>query len=184
MLNKNVHNHTIQEHKRVSVERFVESNSGIDRGSDLPRPFLEEIFWSVSENEVRPVYERDGVDDVFLFTNPVFEGVLRKQASINKTWSKRYFRVHEKRLYYFTDELDPVEKGFFSIDGITVQVSESQRKQIEVRPKEGRVLQSVKLDRKGEVAMGRHLKLQLMASSKEEAAAWVSVLNKVSNGSE
>lgn len=39
--------------KKMTMEEFVRNNRGINASGDLPRDYLESIFTSISENEIR-----------------------------------------------------------------------------------------------------------------------------------
>lgn len=51
MLNTDQHSPQIK--NRMTVDSFVTNNSGIDDGKDLPREFLEKIFYEIQQNEIK-----------------------------------------------------------------------------------------------------------------------------------
>ena len=169
----------------MSEEDFVQSNAGIDDGKDIPRPILEELYHSVVNHEIVPVHEPDGIDDVYLMTDPDEEGWLSKAGGINNTsWRPRYFRICEGRLYYFEDDKATMEKGFFPLEDTYSAVAElSNHKNIEMTPLNGRIMPSLKVvndpDEPDAIKYerGSHASLKLRAKTPDEARAWVRYLN-------
>ncbi|CAM9376279.1 unnamed protein product, partial [Discosporangium mesarthrocarpum] len=53
MLNTDLHNPQIQDHRRMSLADFVRNNRQINGGKDLPYDFLEEVYNSIRENEIQ-----------------------------------------------------------------------------------------------------------------------------------
>lgn len=53
MLNTDLHNPNMDDAKRMKVGDFVRNNRGIDGGDDLPRPFLEGLYASIRDDEIR-----------------------------------------------------------------------------------------------------------------------------------
>ncbi|CAN0525789.1 unnamed protein product, partial [Laminaria digitata] len=53
MLNTDLHNPQIADHRRMTLEDFVRNNRQINGGKDLPREFLEGIFTSIKANEIQ-----------------------------------------------------------------------------------------------------------------------------------
>ena len=53
MLNTDLHNPNIAVEKKMTLDQFVSNNRGINDGKDLPRPFLERIYASISSDEIK-----------------------------------------------------------------------------------------------------------------------------------
>lgn len=178
MLNSNVHNPEIQKHQVLSENEFVNNNSGIDGGKDIPRPILQELYHSVMNHEFHALHEPDGIDGNYILSEPHMEGWLRKQGGLSNTWSKRYFVIAESRLFYFKDDKVTVEQGFFALENSISRVSETQRKMVEMVPQTGRLMEQAKVDKETrDIKFGNHTSLLLLAQDQREAAAWVRYLN-------
>ena len=52
MLNTDLHNRSIPEHKKMKMEEFIRNNRGIDDGQDPPREMLERIYMGIKEDEI------------------------------------------------------------------------------------------------------------------------------------
>ncbi|KAK3439229.1 hypothetical protein EUGRSUZ_C03862 [Eucalyptus grandis] len=58
MLNTDQHNPQVK--KKMTEEEFIRNNRGINEGSDLPREYLSELFYSISNNAIK-LYGQSGL---------------------------------------------------------------------------------------------------------------------------
>ncbi|CAH00924.1 Arf family guanine nucleotide exchange factor SEC7 [Kluyveromyces lactis] len=56
LLNTDLHSTQIK--KKMTLEEFIENNSGIDNGKDLPREYMEQIFEEISNHEIKLLSEQ------------------------------------------------------------------------------------------------------------------------------
>jgi Sec7-like guanine-nucleotide exchange factor len=91
MLNTDLHNQSIAQTKKMTLQEFIRNNRGINRGQDLPKEMLEAIYNRVKENEIRmnenDQYESDNVT----FMNPVKCGWVKKKSDtfIPQFWESK-----------------------------------------------------------------------------------------------
>ncbi|CAE8689389.1 unnamed protein product [Polarella glacialis] len=84
MLNTDLHNPGVK--NRMTIEQFCRNNRGIDNGKDMPKFFLQDIYETIRDDEIRlhgdaPVEGGDGPDQVM--DDFFWEGVLKRSESID-----------------------------------------------------------------------------------------------------
>lgn len=53
MLNTDLHNPTIREENRMTLDQFVKNNRGINDGQDFPREYLENLYFEIKGREIQ-----------------------------------------------------------------------------------------------------------------------------------
>jgi Sec7-like guanine-nucleotide exchange factor len=53
MLNTDLHNTQIPEHKKMTQEQFIRNNRGINEKEDLPKEFLEQLYQQIKANQIQ-----------------------------------------------------------------------------------------------------------------------------------
>ncbi|CDO94028.1 unnamed protein product [Kluyveromyces dobzhanskii CBS 2104] len=56
LLNTDLHSSQIK--KKMTFEEFIQNNSGIDNGKDLPKEFMQQIYDEISNNEIKLLSEQ------------------------------------------------------------------------------------------------------------------------------
>jgi hypothetical protein len=96
MLNTDAHNPAVK--KKMTKERWIANNRGINNGGDLPADMLERLYNSIVSNEIK----LDGA--VRMFSQADHKGYLTKQGGRVKSWKRRWFVLTDNCLYYFKKE--------------------------------------------------------------------------------
>lgn len=52
MLNTDLHNPSVREDRKMTKDDFLRNNRGISSGSDLPEPFLSQIYDNIKTNPI------------------------------------------------------------------------------------------------------------------------------------
>ena len=60
MLNTDLHNDGVK--NKMTIEEFVRNNRGIDDGKDLPKEFLESIYYEILNNEIKMTPDAEKLD--------------------------------------------------------------------------------------------------------------------------
>lgn len=110
MLNTDLHNPSIKEERRMTVESFINNNRGIgENGTDLPREFLEGIFYRIKERpfslkEDDAARERVGAHRQIFDTSLFFEGssIFGTSAEERK---REKFRKEREEMVTVTEQL-------------------------------------------------------------------------------
>ncbi|CAN0034927.1 unnamed protein product, partial [Ectocarpus fasciculatus] len=84
MLNTDLHNPQIQDHRRMTLDDFIRNNRQINGGKDLPREFLEDMYTSIKENEIQ--VHRDHVamaaDGLGIDYTVHWDGILNRSNNV------------------------------------------------------------------------------------------------------
>ncbi|CAM9924459.1 unnamed protein product, partial [Ascophyllum nodosum] len=84
MLNTDLHNPQIVDHRRMSLNDFIRNNRQINGGEDLPREFLEEVYKSIREHEIQ--VHRDHVsmaaDGLGIDYTVHWDGILNRSNNV------------------------------------------------------------------------------------------------------
>lgn len=106
MLNTDLHNPQIREDKRMKKSDFVRNNRKINGGADLPLPFLESIYDSISTNEIQVQRDITSVQDgMGIDYNLHWDGILNRRvmaASFTPTTTRNMTfsaGVHEREMF-------------------------------------------------------------------------------------
>ena len=59
MLNTDLHNPTIKEDRRMTLEQFLKNNRGINAGDDIPVEYLSDLYEQIKERELQLLTEMD-----------------------------------------------------------------------------------------------------------------------------
>mmetsp|Transcript_4390 Transcript_4390/g.12979 ORF Transcript_4390/g.12979 Transcript_4390/m.12979 type:complete len:513 (+) Transcript_4390:1792-3330(+) len=101
MLNTDLHSPSIQDRHRMTKEAFIANNRGVDGGSDLPRPLLEELYDSVQGEEVvmdeGDLFEAEAVR----YAGARRAGWLEKGRGTCPGWHRLWFILADGCLYSF-----------------------------------------------------------------------------------
>ena len=62
MLNTDLHNPTIKDDRRMSLDEFIRNNRGINDGKNFPVDFMTELYTQIKENEIQ--VQKDISDDI------------------------------------------------------------------------------------------------------------------------
>ncbi|KAJ6221623.1 hypothetical protein RDWZM_000168 [Blomia tropicalis] len=174
MLNTSLHNPNVKE--KMTSDRFVIMNRGINNGGDLPRNLLNSLYESIRQEPFK-IPEDDGNDLMHTFFNPDREGWLWKQGGRYKNWKRRWFILNDKCLYYFEYTTDKEPRGIIPLENVDIRELGDGRggRQhcFELYSSIGEVIKACKTDTEGRVIEGRHTVYRLAAANLEEKVAWV-----------
>ena len=53
MLNTDLHNPSLKDDRRMTIEQFIRNNRGINNGEDLPEDFLSNLYFQIKEDEIQ-----------------------------------------------------------------------------------------------------------------------------------
>uniref|UniRef100_A0A7S1ZBD9 SEC7 domain-containing protein n=1 Tax=Ditylum brightwellii TaxID=49249 RepID=A0A7S1ZBD9_9STRA len=53
MLNTDLHNPNMKDEKRMTVEEFIRNNRGINNGENLPKSFLNDLYYQIKHKEIQ-----------------------------------------------------------------------------------------------------------------------------------
>ncbi|GMI31569.1 hypothetical protein TrCOL_g1860 [Triparma columacea] len=176
MLNTDLHNKSIPEHKKMKLEEFVRNNRGIDDGQDPPREMLERIYTNIRDEEIL-MNESDMYEsDVVTFIAPHKAGWLEKKGQGRVTkWKKHWFVLADSCLYYFLKPADDNPRCIIPLDNTRVGRGMG-RLEIELTGADGEVMKSAKNLPDGSMEVGDRKGFILRAPSNELREEWVKVL--------
>ncbi|UXI21470.1 epididymal secretory protein E1-like [Sarcoptes scabiei] len=173
MLNTSLHNPNVKE--KMTAERFIQMNRGINNGGDLPKELLLSLYENIRQEPFK-IPEDDGNDLMHTFFNPDREGWLWKQGGRYKNWKRRWFLLNDKCLYYFECSTDKEPRGIIPLENVDIrEISDRGGRQhcFEVFSPISDVIKACKTDTEGRVIEGRHSVYRLSASTADEKDAWV-----------
>uniref|UniRef100_T1G2F2 Uncharacterized protein n=1 Tax=Helobdella robusta TaxID=6412 RepID=T1G2F2_HELRO len=178
MLNTSLHNPSVKE--KMTVDRFITMNRGIDNGKDLPQELLANLYDSIKKEPFK-IPEDDGNDLMHTFFNPVKEGWLWKQGGRYKSWKRRWFILNDNCLYYFQYTTDKEPKGIIPLERVQVRdvMDKGKTHCFELYSTSNDVIKACKTDAEGKVIEGSHNVYRMSASTGEEKAEWVNAIKLV-----
>uniref|UniRef100_A0A8C4PXI0 Cytohesin 1a n=1 Tax=Eptatretus burgeri TaxID=7764 RepID=A0A8C4PXI0_EPTBU len=172
MLNTSLHNPNVRE--KLSVERFVSMNRGINDGGDLPEDLLRNLYESI-KNEPFKIPEDDGNDLTHTFFNPDREGWLLKLGGRVKTWKRRWFILTDNCLYYFEYTTDKEPRGIIPLENLSIRDVDDPKKPncFELYNDGGGLVKACKTEADGRVVEGNHQVYRISAPTTEEREEWI-----------
>ena len=96
MLHTDLHNAQIREDKKMTKGDFIKNNRSINDGQDLPASLLEKVYDSISDTEIRMLYDPHSHSESLEFDNglngaasqsnagPTWDGVLRHSETVDE----------------------------------------------------------------------------------------------------
>ncbi|GMH60740.1 hypothetical protein TrLO_g912 [Triparma laevis f. longispina] len=176
MLNTDLHNRSIPEHKKMKMEEFIRNNRGIDDGQDPPREMLERIYIGIKEDEI-VMNESDMYEsDVVTFIAPHKAGWLDKKGKGTITkWKRHWFVLADSCLYYFLKATDDDPRCIIPLDNTRVGRGDG-RLEIKLTSADGLVMKTAKNLPDGRMEIGDRKEFILRAASSEERETWVKLL--------
>lgn len=173
MLNTSLHNPNVKD--KMTMDKFIIMNRGINNGGDLPKQLLQSLYESIHREPFK-IPEDDGNDLMHTFFNPDREGWLWKQGGRYKGWKRRWFILNDKCLYYFEHTTDKEPRGIIPLENVDIrEMSDRGGRQhvFELYSAIGEVIKACKTDTEGRVIEGRHTVYRLSAATVEEKDLWV-----------
>lgn len=173
MLNTSLHNPNVKD--KMTAEKFISMNRGINNGGDLPRELLISLYDNIRQEPFK-IPEDDGNDLMHTFFNPDREGWLWKQGGRYKSWKRRWFILNDKCLYYFEYTTDKEPRGIIPLENVDIrEISDRGGRQycFELYSTIGDVIKACKTDTEGRVNEGRHTVYRMSAATAQEKDAWV-----------
>lgn len=173
MLNTSLHNPNVKD--KMTMDKFIIMNRGINNGGDLPKQLLSSLYESIHREPFK-IPEDDGNDLMHTFFNPDREGWLWKQGGRYKGWKRRWFILNDKCLYYFEYTTDKEPRGIIPLENVDIrEISDRGGRQncFELYSAIGDVIKACKTDTEGRVIEGRHTVYRLSAATTEEKDLWV-----------
>lgn len=173
MLNTSLHNPNVKD--KMTMDKFIVMNRGINNGGDLPKQLLQSLYESIHREPFK-IPEDDGNDLMHTFFNPDREGWLWKQGGRYKGWKRRWFILSDKCLYYFEHTSDKEPRGIIPLENVDIkEISDRGGRQhcFELYSAIGEVIKACKTDTEGRVIEGRHTVYRLAASTVEEKDLWL-----------
>lgn len=172
MLNTNLHNPNVKE--KMTVERFIIMNRGINDGANLQEDLLISLYDSIKKEPFK-IPEDDGNDLMHTFFNPDKEGWLWKQGGRFKSWKRRWFILKDNCLYYFEYTQDKEPKGIIPLENIHIRTAEDGHRKscFELYTTDNEVIKACKTDSDGKVVEGKHTVYRMSAASPEEREEWM-----------
>nr|XP_032822840.1 cytohesin-3-like isoform X1 [Petromyzon marinus] len=172
MLNTSLHNPNVRD--KLTVERFVTMNRGINDGGDLPEELLRNLYESI-KNEPFKIPEDDGNDLTHTFFNPDREGWLLKLGGRVKTWKRRWFILTDNCLYYFEYTTDKEPRGIIPLENLSIREVDDPKKPncFELYNDGGGLVKACKTEADGRVVEGNHVVYRISAPAPEERDEWI-----------
>ena len=81
MLNTDLHNPTIKDERRMTLEQFINNNRGINDGEDFPVDFMTALFNEIKNNEIQVQRDASYVIDDTLNTNVHWTGIFSTKSA-------------------------------------------------------------------------------------------------------
>ena len=161
MLNTDLHNTSIMQDKKMTLDQFLRNNRGINQGEDLPRSLLEELYTSVKNTEIKmeagDMYE----SDVVAFMAPTKSGwLLKKSEGLVGLWRKHWFVLNDGCLYYFINPNDENPRCIIPLDNTLIGRGDGDL-EVVITSASGAYVKSSKVLESGEMEQGRHLQFCL-----------------------
>ena len=101
MLNTDLHNPNMKDEKRMTQEQFVRNNRGINDGEDLPKEFLNDLYYEIKTNEIQVNQDlmQDGGGSA-----DAFDGILANANNVATPFFTNHSAqvqagVHERDMY-------------------------------------------------------------------------------------
>ncbi|XP_015215044.1 cytohesin-3-like isoform X1 [Lepisosteus oculatus] len=177
MLNTSLHNPNVKD--KMTVERFIIMNRGINNGGDLPEELLSKLYEGI-RNEPFKIPEDDGDDVTHTFFNPDREGWLWKLGGRVKTWKRRWFILTDNCLYYFEYTTDKEPRGIIPLENLCVREVAEPRKpyclELYNPNSKGQKIKACKTETDGRVVEGKHQSYKISAASAEERDDWIKAI--------
>jgi len=183
MLNTDLHNKSIPEHKKMKLEEFIRNNRGIDDGQDPPEEMLIRIYNGIKDEEIL-MNESDMYEsDVVTFIAPHKAGWLDKKGKGTITkWKRHWFVLADSCLYYFLKPTDDDPRCIIPLDNTRVGRGDG-RLEIKLTSADGGIMKTAKNLEDGRMEIGDRKEFILRAASSEDREAWVNVLQSNMNRS-
>ncbi|MBN3323450.1 CYH1 protein, partial [Atractosteus spatula] len=177
MLNTSLHNPNVKD--KMTLERFIIMNRGINNGGDLPEELLSKLYEGI-RNEPFKIPEDDGDDVTHTFFNPDREGWLLKLGGRVKTWKRRWFILTDNCLYYFEYTADKEPRGIIPLENLCVREVAEPRKpyclELYNPNSKGQKIKACKTETDGRVVEGKHQSYKISAASAEERDDWIKAI--------
>ncbi|KAH9415543.1 Cytohesin-1 [Dermatophagoides pteronyssinus] len=173
MLNTSLHNPNVKE--KMTADKFIQMNRGINNGGDLPKELLLSLYENI-RHEPFKIPEDDGQELMHTFFDPDREGWLWKQGGRYKSWKRRWFLLNDKCLYYFECDTDKEPRGIIPLENVDIrEIGDRGGRQhcFELYSPISDVIKACKTDTEGRVIEGRHSVYRLSAATAVEKDAWV-----------
>eukprot|EP00937_MAST-01D_sp_MAST-1D-sp2_P002239 g2239.t1 len=110
MLHTDLHNNSIPEEKKMKVTQFFRNCEGINAGKDLPKPFLEALYYRIKTEEIHMMQDIANSSDAAT-TATHWDGVMaRTEAVAGATFTLQTdsigFRagIHEREMFSLMNE--------------------------------------------------------------------------------
>ncbi|KAL5474050.1 hypothetical protein EMCRGX_G028623 [Ephydatia muelleri] len=178
MLNTSLHNPSVKD--KLTIEKFISMNRGIDGGKDLPPDLLTDIYEDVKK-EAFKIPGGNGVNEFAeTFDNPEKTGWLTKEGGKYKSRHKRWFILKEGMLYYFKQSGDEELIGTIPLQlDLKVRPVEDPKAPpncFEIYSETG-VIKAWKKDSDKRAVPGNHDSYRLQAPSEDEQKEWILAIN-------
>ncbi|UYV77458.1 CYTH1 [Cordylochernes scorpioides] len=172
MLNTSLHNPGVKE--RLSIDKFIAMNKGINDGGDLPQELLVSLYNSIKQEPFK-LPEEDAIDLLYNFFNPDKEGWLWKQGGRYKSWKRRWFILKDNCLYYFKCVKDNKPQGIIPLENIQVRDVQDRKMPhcFEIYSTGSEMIKACKTDYNGKVVEGNHNMYRMSAASQQKKDEWI-----------
>ncbi|UYV77460.1 CYTH1 [Cordylochernes scorpioides] len=172
MLNTSLHNPGVKE--RLSIDKFIAMNRGINEGGDLPQELLVSLYTSIKQEPFK-LPEEDAIDLLYNFFNPDKEGWLWKQGGRYKSWKRRWFILKDNCLYYFKCVKDNKPQGIIPLENIQVRDVQDRKMPhcFEIYSTGSEMIKACKTDYNGKVVKGNHNMYRMSAASQQKKDEWI-----------
>eukprot|EP01090_Pellita_catalonica_P008645 TRINITY_DN19735_c0_g1_i1.p1 TRINITY_DN19735_c0_g1~~TRINITY_DN19735_c0_g1_i1.p1 ORF type:complete len:523 (+),score=91.87 TRINITY_DN19735_c0_g1_i1:61-1569(+) len=168
MLNTDAHNPNIK--RKMTREAFIQNNSGICEGQDLPEEYLGMIYNRVIKDEIK-------MDSLRFSTPSEKSGFLLKQGGRFTNWKKRWFLLRDNCLYYYQEPGETAAPcGIIPLNNVGARPVPKKKFSFELYAMDKKTITSCKR-KNGAQVQGHHETLLMQAESKADMESWLAVLD-------
>jgi ankyrin repeat protein len=169
MLHTDAHNPNVKD--KMTKSQFIKNSHGFWAGQDPPQEFLERMYDSIIENEIKL-----DSDDLVVIEK---KGWLKRQTDgRNKKWSPRYFVLKDQVLYYYKTQDDSDNpNGLIPLENVVVKPREEKKKIVRfaLAAADGGPIKSCKME-KGKLMQGNHKELFFTAENHKDNEEWIEAI--------
>jgi len=114
MLNTDLHNPSIKEERRMTIDGFIRNNRGICDGKDLPEEMLKPIFERIKKNQIS-LKEDDDAREQSGEGNGAESELSRQSSAAGRFFSNHYQEIDKKRESDYQKERDEILRNTESL---------------------------------------------------------------------